>query len=138
MPQGTQLYYQKVLALDPFTQDFYRQFFSPGVGHCGGGLGVVPVNALGQLRAWVEEGIAPDTLLAGSTYPIGATTATSVNLTEIVRFQDLCPWPAVSRFVSGDPGLASSYECANGTGWVDFEGPAVGGYEACFGQPGWY
>ena len=38
-PQGTMLYYQKVAALDPEVQDFYTQFYSPGVGHCGGGTG---------------------------------------------------------------------------------------------------
>jgi len=29
-PQGTQLYYQKVMALDPSAADFYRQFYSAG------------------------------------------------------------------------------------------------------------
>lgn len=35
-PQGTMLYYSKVAALDPEVHDFYRQFYSPGIGHCGG------------------------------------------------------------------------------------------------------
>ena len=50
-PQGTMFYYQKVLARDPSAADFYRQFYSPGVGHCSGGTGVLPINALDQLRA---------------------------------------------------------------------------------------
>ena len=39
-PQGTMLYYHKVRAIDPGVADFYRQYFSPGVGHCGGGTGM--------------------------------------------------------------------------------------------------
>jgi feruloyl esterase len=39
MPQGTMFYYQKVKALDSAVQDFYRQYYSPEVGHCGGGTG---------------------------------------------------------------------------------------------------
>ena len=40
-PQGTMLYYQKVAALDSDVDSFYRQFYSPGIGHCGGGTGKI-------------------------------------------------------------------------------------------------
>ncbi len=68
-PQGTMLYYRKVQALHPNLSDFYRQFYSPGVGHCGGGTGVTPTDAISVLRDWVERGKAPDVLPAGSQYP---------------------------------------------------------------------
>lgn len=137
MPSGTQLYYKKVLALDPSAHDFYRQFFSPGVGHCGGGTGVMPIDPIGQLRAWVENGTAPETLHAGSVYPVNASTAAVVG-DENVKFVDLCPYPQVSKYKgSGNPALASSYACAADDGWLNFGGPSGSNY-SCVGGPGWY
>ncbi|KAF3766978.1 tannase and feruloyl esterase [Cryphonectria parasitica EP155] len=124
-PQGTMFYYQKILAIDPSAANFYRQFYSPGVGHCGSGTGVIPTDAIGQLRAWVENGTAPDVLHAASTYPVNA-------------FLDLCPWPSVNRYKgSGDPAEAASWECASGTGWVEFSGLHPENYSVV-GGPGWY
>jgi len=122
MPQGNMYYYRRVAALDPFVADFYRQFYSPGVGHCSGGPGVVPTNAINQLRAWVENGTAPATLSAASLYPINATTAFATN-GSIARRQNLCPYPYVNKYVSGDPNQASSYTCAGNTGWESFPTP---------------
>lgn len=79
MPAGNMLYYEKITALDPAVHNFYRQFYSPGVGHCGGGTGVVPVNAINQLRSWVENGTAPATLTAASLYPVNASSSFAVN-----------------------------------------------------------
>lgn len=138
MPQGTQLYYRKILALDPTAHTFYRQFFSPGVGHCGGGTGVLPLDALGALRAWVENGTAPDTLAAGSRYAVGAGSDAVVGALN-VRFVDLCPYPAVQKYKGGgkDPSLASSYACTGEMGWLDFGGPGGSNY-SCEGGPEWY
>jgi len=119
-PQGTMLYYQRVLAIDPDAADYYRQFYSPGVGHCAGGIGVQPVDAIGQLRAWVENGTAPDSLKAASAYPIGSNSSATVNGT-MARFLNLCAYPAVNKYNGkGDPALAASYTCANGTGYESF------------------
>ncbi|KAK4546787.1 hypothetical protein LTR36_001519 [Oleoguttula mirabilis] len=107
-PQGTQLYYRKVLALDASAHDFYRQFYSPGIGHCGGGTGVVPIDPIAQLRAWVENGTTPRHLSAASPYPVNASSAAVVSTTN-VRFLDLCPYPQVNIYKgNGDPALASS------------------------------
>jgi hypothetical protein len=136
-PQGTQLYYRKVLALDPSAADFYRQFYSPGVGHCGGGTDLTPLDPIGQLRAWVENGTAPDTLGVGSPLAVNASTA-SVPASENVRFLDLCPYPMVNRYCGrGDPNSANSYECVGSGGWYDFGGPSGRNY-SCVGGPGWY
>lgn len=136
-PQGTMLYHQKVAALDPSISDFYRMFFSPGIGHCTGGTGVMPVDAIGQLRAWVENGTAPAYLKAASEYPVNATEAYVTNGTA-ARFLNLCPYPEVNRYRgSGDPALASSWRCMNGTGWESFAGPSGTNY-SCVGGPGWY
>jgi hypothetical protein len=102
MPNGTMTYYDRVSGQVPQIQDFYRLFFAPGVGHCGGGTGVIPDDILGSLRAWVENGTVPETLPATSQW--GGP-----------RKMDLCPYPMVNRYKgSGDPGLASSFECADG------------------------
>lgn len=138
-PQGTMFYYQKVLALDPDAAGFYRQFFSPGVGHCGGGTGVIPIDAISQLRTWVENGTAPETLRAASTYPVNASSSAVVSATQYVRFLDLCPWPAVNKYRgSGDPAMASSWECATGTGWQEFPSSLDPRNYSVVGGSGWY
>lgn len=127
-PQGTMFYYQKVLALDPSAADFYRQFYSPGVGHCSGGTGVIPTKALDQLRAWVENGTVPETLHPASPYPANASSSFSVNPGENVRFLDLCPWPAVEVYNGqGDPALAESWGCVGGNNWMSFLGVSPSG-----------
>lgn len=136
-PQGNQLYYQKIAALHPGVQNFYRQFYSPGIGHCGGGIGVIPTDPIGQLRKWVENGTAPATLMAASEYPIDAPSSYATNGTN-VRFQNLCPYPAVTKYKgTGDTALASSYKCVTGTGWLNFGGPTGSNYTYS-GGPGWY
>ena len=42
------------------TQEFYRLFTVPGMGHCGGGDGAYTIDYLHYLAAWVEQGKAPD------------------------------------------------------------------------------
>ncbi|KAL9089387.1 MAG: hypothetical protein Q9165_005707 [Trypethelium subeluteriae] len=105
MPNGTTKFYDRVNGIYPDTQDFYRVFFAPGVGHCGNGYGPLPVDVLGALRDWVENGTVPETLAASSASAINGTP----------RHQALCPYPAVSRYTNGDPILSASYECANGS-----------------------
>ena len=46
------------------TQDFFRLFMLPGVGHCYGGPGADVVDYLTYLEDWVERGQAPDALMA--------------------------------------------------------------------------
>lgn len=103
MTNGTSNYYDRVSAIYPDVQDWYRVFFAPGVGHCGSGTGPVPDDILAALRNWVENGVTPNILPASSANPINGT----------VRHQPLCPYPLVSKYSgSGDPAAASSYECA--------------------------
>ncbi|KAK8862085.1 feruloyl esterase [Apiospora arundinis] len=62
----TRTYYESVAARDPAHVDEYLRFFeAPGVGHCGfGGWGYRPGKLVDALRAWVEEGKAPEVLPA--------------------------------------------------------------------------
>jgi len=131
------LYHQKAQALDPAISDFYRMFFSPGIGHCSGGTGVVPSDPIGQLRAWVENGTAPAYLTAASQYPVNASSSYLANGTD-TRYLDLCPYPAVNQYRgTGDPALAASWTCVNGTEWERFAGPS-GTNHRVVGGPGWY
>ena len=76
--------------------DFFRLFTAPGVEHCRGGTGAVPMNALGQLIKWVEEGVAPETLAASGE----------------VGERELCLWPETLRYRGeGDLKKASSWVC---------------------------
>ncbi|HEX5957754.1 MAG TPA: tannase/feruloyl esterase family alpha/beta hydrolase [Hyphomicrobiaceae bacterium] len=45
------------------TDGFFRAFFFPGVGHCGGGSAPQPPNMFDALVNWVENGVAPDYLV---------------------------------------------------------------------------
>jgi hypothetical protein len=97
-PAGTTDYWRRVDPATPGrTEDFYRVFMAPGVGHCRGGLGPVPTDPLAAVVAWVEQGKAPETL--------PAQTGTST--------RNLCRYPLVSRYNgTGDPNNATSYRCA--------------------------
>jgi Tannase and feruloyl esterase len=99
-------------------QEFYRLFMVPGMAHCSGGDGP---NAFGNgtnngpvidadhdllkaLDRWVEEGIAPERVIA--------THFVNNDPTAGVQFQrPLCPFPQVARHTVGDPTKAESFRC---------------------------
>ncbi|PYH40705.1 feruloyl esterase, partial [Aspergillus saccharolyticus JOP 1030-1] len=88
------------------VDDFFRLFLAPGAGHCGGtlqvGYGPVPVDALGAVVRWVEEGVRPDTLFAEvvSTGEGGTVS------------RGLCRWPGVLKYDGqGDVDVAGSFVC---------------------------
>ena len=69
------------------TTDFYRLFMAPGVAHCRGGPGPDRFDAVAALERWVEEGVAPDRLVAAKVVD-GA----------VQRTRPLCPtrrWRAI-------------------------------------------
>ncbi|KFA80686.1 hypothetical protein S40288_01769 [Stachybotrys chartarum IBT 40288] len=89
---------EAVLGGNERVNEFYRVFLAPGVGHCYGGTGAYPADALDALIGWVEDGEAPETL-HGRT----------ANGEERI----LCPYPLVARFDGeGNPEVADSYSCA--------------------------
>lgn len=95
-------YYENVLARSgPATTDFFRLFMIPGMFHCGGGVGNPEFDAFSLLRAWVEEGTAPERMEI--SYHEGG---------EVVRTRPACPYPTVARYSgSGDAAAAASFEC---------------------------
>jgi len=64
VPEKTIDYYETVertMGGRKATQDFFRLFMMPGVGHCSGGT----VDFLQYLEAWVEGGKPPEGILSG-------------------------------------------------------------------------
>ncbi|WP_242665969.1 tannase/feruloyl esterase family alpha/beta hydrolase [Paraburkholderia ginsengiterrae] len=114
-PQGSISYFANVangMGGVAATQNFYRLFLIPGMGHCAGvsvnGItGVSPpadppqlaLNQLyAQLKNWVENGVAPDKI------PLQSQDAT------ITR--PICMYPSKLTYRGGPVGAASSFTCS--------------------------
>jgi feruloyl esterase len=81
---------------------FVRVFPVPGMGHCGGGPATDQYDAFGALMKWVEQGKAPDQIIAQA----GPATPWPG------RQRPLCPYPKVARYKgSGSVELAESFVC---------------------------
>ena len=110
-------YYDSVRARqgsEAATDDFFRLFMVPGMGHCSGGTGATtfgnsgppPVvdaehDLLSALDRWVEQGTPPDRIIA-SRVENGAT----------VRTRLLCPYPRRALYRgAGSTDDASNYVC---------------------------
>jgi feruloyl esterase len=105
-PRGTINYFESVVAamggLDD-TRDFFRLFMAPGMDHCRGGAGPDRFDALGALDAWVEQGKAPERLLA--SHQKGAT---------VDRTRPLCAYPQHAKWTgSGSTDEAASFACVD-------------------------
>jgi len=82
--------------------DRIRLFLAPGMGHCSGGEGPNVFDKIGSLEHWVEQGRAPDALLAS-------------HLTDgrIDRTRPLCPYPQVAKYKgTGGTDDAANFMCA--------------------------
>jgi pimeloyl-ACP methyl ester carboxylesterase len=81
--------------------DFARLFLIPGMGHCQGGAATDSWDGLDALVKWVEQGQAPQRIIANGT---------AVFLP--VRTRPLCPHPQYAHYKgSGDVESAESFEC---------------------------
>ena len=85
------------------TTDFYRLFMAPGVAHCRGGPGPDRFDAVTALERWVEQGVAPDRLIASQ-----------VEDGEVRRSRPLCVYPQVARYDgSGSIDDTVNFACVN-------------------------
>merc|ERR1712070_36630 len=107
MPQGTIDFYN---AVNDFTsggdlsktQEFARLFMAPGIGHCMMSTDVY----FEALMAWVENGTAPDKLIA----------------TNFKRSRPLCPHPQVAIYKGkGSTDDADNFECGTNPVGADTE-----------------
>lgn len=88
------------------SDSFARLFMLPGVLHCAGGPGADGVDWLARIADWVENGNAPNRIVASRVATDGTTELTRA----------LCPYPMVAEYdVAGDPNDEASYACAGGS-----------------------
>jgi feruloyl esterase len=86
------------------TQNFFRLFMAPGMGHCNGGPGPNTLDALTALEDWVENGIAPEKIMATRRGQDGA----------VERTRPLCAYPQVARWSGqGSTDAAANFACVN-------------------------
>jgi hypothetical protein len=106
--EGTVDYYTRVqreMGGAKKTAEFVRLFMAPGVGHCAGGAGPTPAAPVDALLAWVEDGKAPESLLATRRDQTGAVT----------RSRPVCAYPLVARYKgNGSTDDAANFSCSSG------------------------
>jgi len=78
---------------------FARLFLVPGMTHCGGGPATDQYDTLTAMINWVENGNAPDRIVAkGASFP--------------GRTRPLCPYPSYARYTgNGSTDDASNFVC---------------------------
>ena len=83
------------------VRDGFRLFMAPGMGHCGGGEGPNAFDALTVMEQWVEQGQAPDRIVASRTRD-GA----------VDRTRPLCPYPQLAVYTgTGSTDDAENFVC---------------------------
>jgi feruloyl esterase len=86
------------------TQSFARLFMVPGMFHCSGGPGPNTFDGLSPLVNWVENGVAPDTIIATKFVN---DTPPAVQMT-----RPLCVYPKVAKYRgSGSTNIAANFVC---------------------------
>jgi pimeloyl-ACP methyl ester carboxylesterase len=119
-PRGTLNYYQRMLKANggiKQVDDFARLFMAPGVAHCAGGAGPNPVGTFEAVVNWVENGVAPEKILASRNLEGGG-----------VRTRPLCPYPQIARWTgAGSTDDAANFVCVDGEqNPRDFRVPGTG------------
>jgi feruloyl esterase len=103
MPRNSIDYYRSVvreMGDAAKTADSYRLFMAPGMNHCGGGEGPNKFDVLGALARWVENGKAPDSILASRTQG------------GVSRTRPLCPYPQAAVYKgTGSTDDAANFAC---------------------------
>jgi feruloyl esterase len=98
--QATVDYYRQVLAHDSAAGDYCRLFMVPGCLHCGGGPGAAEVDWLSVIVDWVEQGKAPERLIASKR-----------ENGKVAMTRPLFPYPESAFFKgSGDANSAENFE----------------------------
>nr|WP_315425826.1 tannase/feruloyl esterase family alpha/beta hydrolase [uncultured Albidiferax sp.] len=89
--------------------NFARVFGVPGMNHCSGGPATDQFDMLTPLVAWVEQGQAPDSVIAKAR-----TAAQNADLAAVApgRTRPLCAYPKVARYKgSGSLEDAANFAC---------------------------
>jgi len=96
-------WYSNLKDADPKAGDYARLFTVPGQNHCGDGPSTSQFDLLTALVDWVENGKAPDRIIA---------RASSRSTLTDVESRPLCAYPQYAQYNgTGDPKVASSFDC---------------------------
>jgi len=103
-PFNTIKYYQSVvdkMGGPARTSNNVRLFMAPGMGHCAGGEGPSSFDKIGTLEQWVEQGKAPDQIVASHSRD-----------GKVDRTRPLCPFPQVAKYRgTGSMDEATNFTC---------------------------
>ncbi|OYV02394.1 MAG: tannase/feruloyl esterase family alpha/beta hydrolase [Burkholderiales bacterium PBB5] len=108
-------YYNNLKAANAGDASGFARFYRvPGMNHCNGGPATDQFDLLSPLVKWVEQGVAPDNLVAsvrGTGNPAGANADLPSSWSP-VRTRPLCAYPQVARYNgSGSVELAANFSC---------------------------
>ena len=114
-PDDTAAWYDRLRgAYGGVASDFARLYLVPGMNHCGAGPATDQFDMVSALVAWVEQGRAPDRVIASARGPGnagGVNTELPANWSA-TRTRPLCPYPQVARYQgTGDTESAASFSC---------------------------
>jgi feruloyl esterase len=80
-----------------------RLFMVPAMAHCGGGEGPNDFDKMSAIQQWVEQGKAPETMIASHAAKSGT----------VDRTRPLCVYPKIAKYKgSGDTDDAANFTCA--------------------------
>jgi feruloyl esterase len=116
-PGNSTQYYARVseaLGGESRIEHAYRLFMAPGMGHCGGGEGPNTFDMVGALERWVEQGQAPDQIVASRAASGSSATA---GTGRVDRTRPLCPYPRIAVYKgTGSIDEAGNFACAAPSG----------------------
>ena len=99
---GTVDYYDKLTAADSDADEYSRLYMLPGMFHCAGGPAPDRADWLEAIRAWVEDGKAPERLVSLQLDESG----------RVSRTRPICPYPQIASYRGkGDPDDEASFAC---------------------------
>ena len=96
------------------ASNFARFYRVPGMGHCSGGPAADQFDVLTPLVQWVEQGTAPEAIVAQRARRgnAGGVNAEVPAGWAPDRTRPLCPYPRVARYKgSGSLEVADSFTC---------------------------
>ncbi len=112
------------------VDEFMKLYLVPNMGHCGGNAATDRFDMLSPMVNWIENDVAPDTVVASGTN-FSSTLGTLTGL-PTTRSRPLCPYPQTLRYTGsagGDISVAANYSCVDSDfrrihernrGWEDF------------------
>ncbi|CAD6537703.1 tannase/feruloyl esterase family alpha/beta hydrolase [Paraburkholderia sabiae] len=107
-------WYQRLMAANGGdASNFARLYTVAGMNHCSGGPTADQFDMLTPMIAWVEQGKAPDSVIATARDASNAVPNSEVPADwGAGRTRPLCPYPKVARYKGGDANSAASFSCS--------------------------